>query len=93
MIQHNLTHHHDHEHNENISYLYKTLIKTNQSADYLFEKANLHTNMHKFPSTKFAHNLQQVAQFILAGSDTQIYLSSSVVLIRISTNKPVKENC
>ena len=73
LIQHSLTHHHDHDHNENISYLYKTLIQTHQSADYLFEKANVDTQMSSFPNTKFAKNLKQVAQFIISGSNTQIY--------------------
>lgn len=68
-----LTHHHEHEHHENVSYLYKTLNKTVASADYLFETSKVYQSNINYPQSKFAKDLKQTAELINAGCDAQVY--------------------
>ena len=67
------SHHHDHEHEENVAYLYKTLANTISSADYLHEKSKIYTSKGTYPKGKLGGELKQVAELIISGSDTQIY--------------------
>lgn len=60
----------------NLSYLYKTLVKTQESADYLFEKSKVHTSKTTFPNGKFAQDLKQIAELITADTATQVYYVS-----------------
>ena len=63
-------HHHE---AENVTYLYKTLIDTQSSADYLFEKAKTYQSKTTYPNNSFARNLKQIAELITADSDTKVY--------------------
>ena len=63
----------NHEAEENVAYLYKTLIDTQSSADYLFEKSKVHQSKIIYPNNAFAKDLKQIAELITADSDTQIY--------------------
>ena len=63
----------DHHHEENVAYLYKTLINTQESADYLFQKSKTHRVKNQFPDTPFGKDLKQIAELITADSETQIY--------------------
>ena len=63
--------HHDHE--ENVEYLYKTLIDTQSSANYLFEKSQTHKSKVQYPNNSFAKDLKQVAELITADADIKIY--------------------
>lgn len=64
--------HHDQE-EENVAYLYKTMIDTQSSAEYLSEKANRAGARGNYPANKFAKDLQQVANLITTDCATQIY--------------------
>ncbi|WP_020538413.1 DUF1501 domain-containing protein [Lewinella cohaerens] len=66
---------HDHEH-EQVAYLYKTLLETQSSTAYLLEKTEGKRTRANFPATPFGRDLRQVADLILAGSDTKIYYVS-----------------
>jgi len=66
---------HDHEHEE-VAYLYKTLIDTQSSADYLFEQSKVYKSKAAYPSTPFGRDLKQTAELITADTDTQIYYLS-----------------
>ena len=68
-----VAHHHDHEHEENVDYLYKTLIDTQTSADYLFEKSKTHKSKVKYPKGPFANDLKQIAELMTADADIKIY--------------------
>ncbi len=58
---------------ENVAYLYKTLVDTRSSADYLAEKAQAHRSKTTYPTTPFAKDLKQIAELITADCDTRIY--------------------
>jgi len=68
--------HHDHDHEENVAYLYKTLIDTQSSADYLYEKSKIYKSKLKYPTSSFGRDLRRVAELITADSDTRIYYLS-----------------
>ena len=63
----------DHDNEENVEYLYKTLIDTQSSANYLFEKSRTHKSKIEYPKSSFAKDLKQVAELITADSDIKIY--------------------
>lgn len=62
----------DHE-EENVAYLYKTMIDSQSSADYLLEKARVHRSKVRYPQSRFAKDLKQTAELITADCDTRIY--------------------
>ncbi len=66
---------HDHEH-ENVAYLYKTLIDTQESADYLHRKVKNHKSSSSFPNTKFGKKLKTVSELMTSDTDTKIYYVS-----------------
>ncbi len=68
-----IAHHHDHEHEENVAYLYKTLTDTQSSADYLAEKYKTHRSTVNYPSSQISNKLRRVAKLITADADTKIY--------------------
>ncbi len=66
----------DHHEEEAVAYLYKTMIDTQSSADYLFEKSQVHQSKTTYPKDAFAKDLKQVAELITADTDTKIYYVS-----------------
>ncbi len=67
---------HDHHDEEQIAYLYKTMIDTQNSADYLSQKAKSYKSKVKYPDSSFARDLKQIAELITADTDTKIYYVS-----------------
>ena len=65
--------HHD---DENLGYLYKTMIDTQSSADYLYDQSKVHQSKVSYPNSTFAKNLRQIAELITADTDTKIYYVS-----------------
>ena len=63
---------HDHD-EDNVAYLYKTLIDTQSSADYLFEKAKLHTSTISYPMNPLGRDLKQISELITADTATKVY--------------------
>ena len=61
---------------DNMGYLYKTLIQTNQSAEYIAEKHNVKNANVIFPSSKLGKNLNTISQFIRSGFNSQVYYVS-----------------
>lgn len=62
--------------NEHLHYLYKTMINTTSSAEYLFRKSKIYKSSKSYPSNKFARSLKTVAELIISGSETQVYYVS-----------------
>lgn len=68
---------HDSEHQNNqVAYLYKTMIDTQASADYLFEQSKVYASKMEYPKTAFGRNMKQIAELITADTDTKIYYVS-----------------
>ena len=62
-----------HEEEDNIAYLYKTMIDTQSSANYLHKKSKVHKSKVNYPKNRFAKDLKQVSELITADTDTRIY--------------------
>ncbi len=63
--------HHDHE---PVGYLYKTLVETSKSADYLEEKLQKNKMTVKgVPGDQFSKHLKTIVQMINAGLETSVY--------------------
>ncbi len=71
-----ITKHHQEQDHENVEYLYKTLIDTQSSAEYLFEKSKIHRSTIKYPNHKFANDLKTIAELMTADADIKIYYAT-----------------
>jgi uncharacterized protein (DUF1501 family) len=60
----------------NLDYLYKTMIETSSSAEYIYETQKTYENKSEYPQTKFAHQLKTVSTFINSGLNTRVYYVS-----------------
>ncbi len=62
--------HHVHE---EVGYLYKTLIESVNSADYLSDQLNLKREGRINPQSQFSNHLKTIVQMINAGMETSVY--------------------
>lgn len=69
-------HHHEHDHDENVAYLYKTLIDTQASADYLHKQSKIYTTKIQYPKSAIGKELKLIADLIISGTDTEIYYAN-----------------
>ena len=61
---------------DNQGYLYKTLLGTYSSAEYIKETSKVYTTKIKYPDSKFAKNLKVIGDFIGSGLKTRVYYTS-----------------
>ncbi|RYU90212.1 DUF1501 domain-containing protein [Mucilaginibacter terrigena] len=72
-----VTNDHDANLNEdNLGYLYKTMIETYSSVDYIHEKSKLYNVSSVYPTNTFSNQLKTVSKFINSGLQTRIYYVS-----------------
>lgn len=62
--------------NSNLHYLYKTMIETEESAEYLHSKSRIYNSPVSYPEDGFAKNLKTIAELIVAGAGTSVYYAS-----------------
>ncbi|MGN6180328.1 MAG: DUF1501 domain-containing protein [Mucilaginibacter sp.] len=71
---------HDHQSanlsEDNLGYLYKTMIETNSSADYIQNTSKVYKATAEYPQTPFANQLKTVSKFINSGLQTRVYYVS-----------------
>jgi len=68
---------HDQDLNEdNLGYLYKTMIETYSSADYIQKTTRTYKSNQEYPQSAFANQLQTVSKFINSGLKTRVYYVS-----------------
>jgi len=65
-----------HSNGDTLDYLYKTLIDTRKSVEYLKVKADLYTPKVEYPQNPLARNMSGIAQLINAGAETKVYYVS-----------------
>ncbi len=71
-----------HDHNnvdlneDNLGYLYKTMIETYSSADYIQNTSKTYKVTADYPATPFANQLKTVSKFINSGLKTRVYYVS-----------------
>ena len=56
-----------------VSYLYKTLIDTQESAAYIYSKSKTHRSKISYPGNPLAKQLKLIAELMTAELDTKIY--------------------
>src|SRR5690606_9800688 len=61
---------------DNLGYLYKTMIETSSSAEYILNKSKTYNNSASYPDGTFANQLKTVAKFINSGLNTRVYYVS-----------------
>ncbi|QJD96460.1 DUF1501 domain-containing protein [Mucilaginibacter robiniae] len=66
----------EHLNEDNLGYLYKTMIETYSSADYIQNTSKTYKVTAEYPSTGFANQLKTVSKFINAGLQTRVYYVS-----------------
>ncbi len=59
-----------------VDYLYKTMIEVQESAQYLTQKASKGKSTLQYPNSNFGQGLKQIAELMMAGTDTSIYYIS-----------------
>lgn len=73
-----LVHEHDdmHLNDDNLGYLYKTMVETYSSANYIQQTSKIYKTVAEYPQTGFANQLKTVAKFINSGLKTRVYYVS-----------------
>lgn len=65
-----------HLNEDNLGYLYKTMIETYSSADYIQKTSKTYKSTSDYPQSAFASQLKTVARFINSGLSTRVYYVS-----------------
>lgn len=81
-----------HIHNPSAAYLYKTLVETNSSANYIREKAKIKSGKIRYARNAISHQLKSIAEFIRSGVDCNIYYADMAGFDTHSKQKNVHEN-
>jgi uncharacterized protein (DUF1501 family) len=66
----------DHLNEDNLGYLYKTMIETYSSADYIQKTSKTYTVSAEYPATPLGNQLKTVSKFINSGLQTRVYYVS-----------------
>ncbi len=61
---------------QNLGYLYKTMIETSSSANYIQQTSKVYESKATYPNTGFANQLKTVSKFISSGLKTKVYYVS-----------------
>ncbi len=61
---------------DNLGYLYKTMLSTTSSAKYIYDTQKTYTNISEYPNTEFGRQLKTAATFINSGLNTSVYYVS-----------------
>src|SRR6201999_3037696 len=61
---------------DNLGYLYKTMIETYSSADYIQKTSKTYNVTGEYPATALGNQLKTVSKFINSGLQTRIYYVS-----------------
>jgi len=65
-----------HLNEDNLGYLYKTMIETYSSADYIQKTSKTYNVTAAYPSTQFGNQLKTISKFINSGLQTRVYYVS-----------------
>ncbi|KAA8477934.1 uncharacterized protein (DUF1501 family) [Arcticibacter tournemirensis] len=68
--------HDKHLNEDNLGYLYKTMIETYSSAGYIQKTSKTYESKGDYPQTGFANQLKTVSRFINSGLKTRVYYVS-----------------
>ncbi|MDO3627020.1 DUF1501 domain-containing protein [Mucilaginibacter sp. BT774] len=66
----------EHLNEDNLGYLYKTMIETYSSADYIQKTSKTYSVNAEYPATPLGNQLKTVSKFINSGLQTRVYYVS-----------------
>jgi uncharacterized protein (DUF1501 family) len=66
----------EHLNEDNLGYLYKTMIETYSSADYIQQTSKTYNVTAQYPATQLGNQLKTVSKFINSGLNTRVYYVS-----------------
>ncbi len=66
----------EHLDEDNLGYLYKTMIETQSSASYIQNTSKIYQSKATYPNTGFSNQLKTVSKFISSGLKTRVYYVS-----------------
>lgn len=66
----------DHLDEDNLGYLYKTMVETSSSANYIQQTSKIYESKATYPNSGFANQLKTVSRFISSGLKTKVYYVS-----------------
>ncbi|TBO45126.1 DUF1501 domain-containing protein [Pedobacter kyonggii] len=66
----------EHLDEDNLGYLYKTMIETSSSASYIQNTSKIYRSKSTYPTSGFANQLKTVSKFISSGLKTRVYYVS-----------------
>lgn len=58
---------------DNLDYLYKTMIETTSSAEYVYKSSKIYRSKVDYPNGQFAKNLKTIAELIISNIETSVY--------------------
>jgi uncharacterized protein (DUF1501 family) len=61
---------------DHLHYLYKTMVETMSSADYIYEHSKIYNSKIEYPQTDFGRHLKKVSELIISGIETKVYYVS-----------------
>ena len=61
---------------DNQGYLYKTLLETYSSADYIYEHSKVYESKSNYPSNSFGKSLKGISDMINSGLKSRVYYST-----------------
>lgn len=61
---------------ENVSYLYKTIVEATSSAEYVYKTSKIYKSKIEYPKGQFSANLKTIAELIGSGIDTKVFYVS-----------------
>ncbi len=61
---------------DNLHYLYKTLVESGSSAEYIYKTSRIYKSTFEYPNGEFGKNLKTIATLIVSGLDTSVYYIS-----------------
>ncbi len=59
-----------------VDYLYKTMVETLSSADYIFQQSKLHPTKAIYPATDLGNSMKTIASLIFSEINTKVYYVS-----------------
>ena len=71
-----LNSYHQNLNEDNLGYLYKTMIETQSSAEYIQKTSQTYKTVAEYPQTPFSNQLKTVSRFINSGLKTRVYYVS-----------------
>src|SRR6202000_2926355 len=69
-------HNNDHLNEDNLGYLYKTMIETYRSEEYIQKTSKTYNVTAQYPATPLGNQLKTVSKFINSGLQTRVYYVS-----------------